>query len=108
MAISEYRTWRPGPEGYRAANTVTVKQNFDGTLAARMPLDPEQTLASIGSVTVSGDFSPTISTTAVSSDGLAVEFDSTALSTTGTVTVIVTATDQAGTVIPFECTLVVA
>lgn len=102
------RTWRPSPfDGSKAENIVTLASGFIGTLAVKMPLNPDADIDTFDSVTITGAATVTATTLTKTADGRTVHFDVPELTTTGTYTVTPTVTTLDGQTIPMTCTLVV-
>lgn len=109
VTVSPSRTWVIGAEGFISDNTITVNQNFDGTFAMDVSLNPDAVLDITGTHTASitGAATVTADSVNVSADGKQIHVDVPALTTTGTYTVIVTAQTLDSQTIPLEGKLVV-
>ena len=103
VQVSNDRTWFA--EEYRSRNIVTVGNGFAGTLCVVPDLNPETTIASISSVTITGAASVTASSSAVRADKRAAHFVVPALTTSGTYTVVVKVLTNDSQTIPTTCTL---
>lgn len=103
VQVSNDRTWFA--EEYRSRNIVTVGNGFAGTLCVVPDLNPETTIASISSVTITGAASVTASSSAVRADKQAAHFVVPALTTSGTYTVVVKVITNDSQTIPTTCVL---
>jgi hypothetical protein len=90
---------------YRAQNIVEVGDNFDGTLALKPDLNPNTTILTVDSVSITGAAVVTATDLEVDRSRTIAHFTVPTLTTTGTYTVVVTVTTIDGMTIPTTCTL---
>ena len=104
--VADERTFKPGREGSTAFNIITVKQNFEGTFAAKiLTNDSDLSRTSTPTISITGAATVTATNIGISQDGTCVHFDTPALSTTGEYTVLITAYTVDGDTIPMSGTL---
>ena len=101
--VGASRTWIG--KQYRATNIVEVGDNFAGTLSLAPDLNPNTTIISVSSVSITGATSVTATDLSVTRDRKKANFTVPTLSTTGTYTVVVTVTTSDSQTIPTTCTL---
>jgi hypothetical protein len=90
---------------YRAQNIVEVGDNFDGTLALKPDMNPNTTILTVDSVSITGAAVVTATDLEVDRSRTIAHFTVPTLTTTGTYTVVVTVTTIDGMTIPTTCTL---